>query len=530
MRYKLKNSSNVINYFTSAYKGYGEAGASIRKKTIKSFKAQSGSPNEDINYNNFTLRQRSRMLYMSAPIATSAIKTNRTNVIGMGLKPKSKINLNILRKTPEQAEKWQKNAEFQFSLWANDKLACDATGINDFYSMQQLAFTSQLMSGDSFVLIDRYKPTAMRPYSLRLRIIEADRVSTPTQLGASYAPYYTDGKASNGNKIFDGVEVNYNGLVQAYYISNKYPFESGRISETTKWVRVPVVGEQSQTPNILHMMVSERPDQYRGVPYLAQIIEPLLQMRRYTDSELMAALVNSFFTAFITTEQADKGIFNNNTEDVPNTIVNPDDEYVMGPGAINYLNPGESVSFGDPKHPNSGFDKFMVVLCQLCGAALEIPADLLMKAFNSSYSASRAALLEAWKSFKMRRSWFISDFCQPVWELFIDEAVANGSLVAPGYFSNPLIRRAYLGTQWIGPSQGQLDPIKEVTAEILSNENGYTTRGASTVKLNGSDWDDNMVQITRENEKLSIAKSQLNITLNLNEERDDNEQNAKGSN
>ena len=39
-----------------------------------------------------------------------------------------------------------------------------------------------------------------------------------------------------------------------------------------------------------------------------------------------------------------------------------------------------------------------------------------------------------------------------------------------------------------------------------------------------------MVQITRENEKLSIAKSQLNITLNLNEERDDNEQNAKGSN
>lgn len=33
------------------------------------------------------------------------------------------------------------------------------------------------------------------------------------------------------------------------------------------------------------------PEQYRGVTYLAQIIEPLLQMRRYTEGELMAALV-----------------------------------------------------------------------------------------------------------------------------------------------------------------------------------------------------------------------------------------------
>ena len=32
-------------------------------------------------------------------------------------------------------------------------------------------------------------------------------------------------------------------------------------------------------------MDSERPDQYRGVPYLAQVIEPLLQLRRYTESE-----------------------------------------------------------------------------------------------------------------------------------------------------------------------------------------------------------------------------------------------------
>ena len=90
-------------------KGYGEAGASWRKKAVKAFNAPSGSPHEDIDFHNYTLRQRARMLYMAAPIATSAIKTNRTNVVGVGLKLKSRINREVLGLSPEQAEEWQKN-------------------------------------------------------------------------------------------------------------------------------------------------------------------------------------------------------------------------------------------------------------------------------------------------------------------------------------------------------------------------------------------------------------------------------------
>ncbi|MBQ8031115.1 MAG: phage portal protein, partial [Butyrivibrio sp.] len=66
-------------------KGYGSAGASTRKRATKGFKALSGSPREDIDYNNYTLRQRGRLMYMGNPIATSAIKTSRTNTVGLGL-------------------------------------------------------------------------------------------------------------------------------------------------------------------------------------------------------------------------------------------------------------------------------------------------------------------------------------------------------------------------------------------------------------------------------------------------------------
>ena len=51
---------------------------------------------------------------------------------------------------------------------------------------------------------------------------------------------------------------------------------------------------------------SERAEQYRGVPYLAPVIESLKQLTRYTEAELMSAVVSSFFTAFVKTE-ADTG-------------------------------------------------------------------------------------------------------------------------------------------------------------------------------------------------------------------------------
>ena len=79
--------------------GYSDAGASYAKRALKGFRAYSTSPAEDIDDNNYTLRQRSRMLYMAAPVAASAIKTNRTNVIGVGLQLKSRIDRDALGMT-----------------------------------------------------------------------------------------------------------------------------------------------------------------------------------------------------------------------------------------------------------------------------------------------------------------------------------------------------------------------------------------------------------------------------------------------
>lgn len=496
-------------------KGYSEAGASRTRRALKSFIPRSGAPKEDIDWNNYTLRQRGRMLYMASPVATSAINTNRTKVVGVGLTLKSTIEREILGLSPEAAKAWQQKTEAEFRMWSSKKQNCDALGINNFEGLQQLALKAWLMSGDVFALFKRYDTTNLNPYSLRIHLIEADRISTPTDYGAvvSPSPRFTDGKnKTTGYKIYDGVEIDSHGQIVAFHIRNSYPGEI--TAEKTDWTRVELYGKKTRLPNILQIMESERPDQYRGVTYLAQVIEPLLQLRRYTESELMAALVQSFFTAWITTKTDPTEIPMNETGsgdivgfpgEEPENLSESYNEYEMGPGTVLHLEEDEAVTFGNPNIPTTGFESFTKTVCRLVGSALEIPYEVLLKEFDSSYSASRAALLESWEGFKMRRQWFVDDFCQPVYEVWLSEAIALGRIKAPGFFDDPMVRAAWCGARWIGPVQGQLDPTREAKAAIMVVDRGFKTHEQITREMGGGDWEDNMEQLARENELLRNA-------------------------
>ena len=64
----------------------------------------------------------------------------------------------------------------------------------------------------------------------------------------------------------------------------------------------------------------------------------------------------------------------------------------------------------------------------------------------------------------------------------------------------------------IGPSPGQLDPVKDITAEILAVGEGFSTREQSTIRLNGGQWDANVDQLARENAKLAEANAPLQVS------------------
>ncbi len=521
-RWKLENIRDFRN------SGYDESGASRRKNSMRGWLASSKSPQEDIDKNIPVLRQRSRSLYMSAPLAVSAIKTNRTNIVGEGLRLKSTIDADFLRMKPEQAAEWQRGAEREFELWAQSKF-CDSTRVNNFYEIQQVACMSWLMNGDACVLLEYDKPTRTLPYGLRIHLIESDRVSTPHSTGNNVFLYATD--QDTGNRIFNGVEVDGNNQVVAYHICSAYPNSS--LYTRKEWKRISAFGEKTGIPNVLMIYETERAEQYRGVPYLAPVIESLKQLTRYAEAEQTAALINGFFTVFVkskfgTSETGFTGVVADEDR-----ITDDDVNYEMGPGAVNVLRPGEEIDIADAKRPSSNFDAFVTSLAKYVGAALEIPVEILTKQFSSNYSASRAALLEAWKAFRMKRAWLVADFCQPVYEIFLSEAVAGGRLKAPGFFLDPLVRKAYCGAQWNGPAQGQIDPVKEVNAAEKRISIGISTRQREAIEMMGGDFDSNVAQLAREHQMMEAAgllvSGQGKVSKDRNQKEDNKESGDKSS-
>jgi capsid protein len=194
----------------------------------------------------------------------------------------------------------------------------------------------------------------------------------------------------------------------------------------------------------------------------------------------------------------------------------------MGPGNVLVLEDGEDVKFGEPNIPTAGFESFIKTLSKLCGAAMEMPYDVLIKEFNSSYSSAKGALEEAWETIKMRRAHLVSDFCKPVYEMWLAEAVASGRINAPGFFADPLIRKAWCGARWDGPAQIHLDPTKEAEANEKAVAHGWKTNEQIAREQYGTDWRSNAERLKQENELMA----QVNPAPTIEKGDDDNAEDA----
>lgn len=471
--------------------GYSNYGASTTKKSLIGWEYYGGSAREDINENLSILRQRSRDLYMGVPLATGAVKTMRTNVVGRGLKLKPTIDKKVLGITAEEAKTMEDQIAREWAVWAESK-DCDMARLDNFCELQQLAFTNWLLSGECLVVMP-VKERKKQPYDLRIQLIEADRLSSP-----NYIDDYE-------KRIFDGVEMDEDGEVMAYHFSRHHPLSFDK--QKIEWVKVDAYGKETGRKNVLHLMCRERIDQYRGIPFLAPVIESLKQLGRYTDAELVAAVVSGLFTIFIEKTNDNEGEAIGSAVPEEQQIDEDDDMTLeLAAGAVLDLNEGEKAHDVNPGRPNANFNGFVEAICQQIGSALEIPYELLVKRFTASYTASKGALEEAWKMFKTYRSWLADDFCQPVYEEWLAEAVAKGRIKAPGFFNDPVIHMAYCKAEWNGPAKGTLDPGKEVTAAEKRVANGFSTRASETMEMTGGDYYSNIDQLKQEEKRLKEVK------------------------
>lgn len=525
----LENNAAVIpggrQRAKSPRMSYGSHGASQTLNSLIGWIIDAGDAEDNIDLYSSTLRKRARDLYAGGGLARSGPDTLTTSVVGWGILPKPKIDGAFLGMDDDTREEMERSILREFHLWADNRM-CDASRQQDFYGLQSLAFLSMLMSGDVFALFG-LKDNRRTPYKTTIRLLEADRICTPDSGGDSESR-----ETETGGRIIDGVEIARDGEVIRYHIASRSPNASNNSSEL-EWTAIEAFGNDTGYPNILHIMTQERPEQRRGVPFVAAEIEQLKQFSRYMNAELAANVVAAMLTVFLTSAEDDGKAGMEDAVNEEEKVTDDELKLELAPGAVYDLPPGKDVKAVNPLRSNAQFETFVNTTITVLASSMGIPKEVLVKKYESNYTAARAALLDFWRTVKVYRTRFNTMFNQPIYEQWLSEAVAAGRINAPGFFDDPAIRQAWCGCTWMGASMGHVDPLKEVNAAHERIANNISTEEQEAAEYNGNDWNAIVRQRNREVEtrremqldtpNQSAQAQNGNFETNKTEEEEDEE-------
>lgn len=468
--------------------GYGglnggyEGGRRDTRRT-RNWRPGQGSAATDILPDLAELRGRTRDLDRNHPITHGALNTRANGIVGGGLQLRSVIDAKVLGlgEDPDRVEELQYTIEREWEIFEEE---ADFTGQLHLKDLQWQWIHSIDESGD-IGIARRYRKRLGDTYGTRLVTIEADRISNPH-------------RQADTELVQGGVELSAAGEVLGYHVSDRHP---GTLRGVLSWSLVPRRGAGSGLRQFILAGKRSRPGQVRGVPIAAVVVETLKQLGDYTNAEIKAAINDAYLFAF---EQMPSEV---DDEGQP-IIIRPDGEtdaageLTLEDLTITTLPPGSTVNVKTPSRPNTGFDKFVMAFCKYIGAGLGLPYEVLMMHFGSSFSASRGALEMAFKTFLVDRARFERSVLDQVriWQFV--EMVASGRFEAPGFFENPIIRRAWLGREWIGPTRIQINPQVEANADRIDMEGGVKSREQVMTERTGGSFDTKARQILRERQLL----------------------------
>lgn len=462
--------------------GYAGAWAGARKDVpgLENFNAHGSSPDEEQIFDRDTLIARSDDLERNDALAGGAIAELVTSVVGTGLSCHPEPSRKILGWNQDQAAEWAQEVKERFLLWAENPCECDAARRRDFYQAQAIAYRTMNSKGDVFALMPRLSHPGTT-HALKFQMVEGTRVMSPPEVQAS-------------ERFNQGIETDEYGGELRYHFAKRYP-TLGSVLRKEDFVAVDVWGKDGRR-QALHLFRESRLDVRRGYPLLSPIIATLKQLSRLTEAELSAAVVTSFFAVMI---EKPNGASMSPFGGVTQTDSSGQSTTELGPCLMGDLSPGEKMTQVAPVRPNGAFDPFWRSLVGQLSLRIQVPPEVLLKKYESSYTAARGALLQFWKFVTTERDMLLAPlFCQPLYEAWLAEDVAAGRTKAPGFFRNALLRSAYSQAKWVGDNPPILDPLKEVLAAEELITFGLSTYDEQTMRLTGGSFEPNVEKLSRE--------------------------------
>jgi len=230
----------------------------------------------------------------------------------------------------------------------------------------------------------------------------------------------------------------------------------------------------------------DRTGQTRGTPLFAPVLEQFKMFDHYQRVELQSAIVNSLVAATIETPM-DPAAIAELVGGKPADYLAAKNEYrvQLRGGAVLPLWPGDKFNAFTPSRPSGQYPNFVETVLRHIATGMNMPYELLVKDFSkTTYASARASIAEAWRYFVARRSAIAAYWAEPVYQLWMEEAINAGLVEAPDFYRVP---HFYLKAKWLGPGRSSVDPVKEAEAAKIRLDNGFSTREIECGEL-GLDW------------------------------------------
>lgn len=503
-------------------------GASRQARELQAWNPITASADYDMYGEQETLVARQRDIVRNHGVANGAIQTLVDNIVGTGFRLAPKPNWRVLGWNQEQAREWSRKTAAEYKTWANTT-ECDVAREMNMNSLTALVFRTGMNNGEALAL-PLYLQRADCKWRTAVQLVDPDRLGTPFDRLADDTVRY-------------GIKKNQYGQPMGYYIAKSHPRDLPltRLG-VNDWEFIPATTGFGRR-RVIHIHDKERTGQSRGKPILSAVLPNFRMLSDYQRNEMKSAVTNSLVAAFIESPMGSEQLiqlFGGEASDERKGIKaymqdRAQWEAQLDGGAIIPMYPGDKMSAFNPGRPNAIYKEFIETVVREIGVSTGLPYELIMKDFSkTSYASVRAALMEAWRFFAGRRQWLANYWLQPMYELWLEEAIQRGVIEAPGFYEN---RAAYCHAEWIGPAKGYVDPVREAQAAEDRMRIGVSTLEKEAAEQ-GGDWEDMVEQRAYELEtmrKLKIPLAAVGAARNAGDVKDDggnngaaDEQNEQG--
>lgn len=458
---------NLFDAVVSAYNPVAGLKRAMARKALRGFEAASrgrrtdgwrttgSDANSEIGKGQGLLRDRARAMRRDNPYAERGISAIASNTVGYGIVP-----------DPKGRARQKKKALALWAQWA-ETAACDATGMGDFYGIQNLAMQSIAESGE--VLIRRVWTPGKNVVNFQIQILEADHLDD----SKNYA-------LGDGGYIEQGIEYNAAGERTHFWLFPQHP------GGTIKSLKAGTVSEQVPAEDVAHIFLRKRPGQTRGYSWMAPVILRMRNFDEMEDAVIEQAKVAACFAAIINQDDTSMG---GPAKEKPSMIER------LEPGLIERMGVGESVTFGTPPTFN-GYDSYSKQSLRATSVGLGVPYEVLTGDLTGvNFTSGRMGWLEFGRNIDVWRwQMLVPQLCSRVWSWFNEAA----NLSANGW-------PEFIQAGWIAPRRDLIDPTKELDALSREMRIGALSFSGMLKERGINDTDAHIQQMVEDNKAIDAA-------------------------